>query len=161
MVPIQRKRSPNLAWQGNRIKKVAPGHRHSEMTKPRSDRSLKLRAIVYALGAFVILHVLLLVAARAIAGNPERIETIVPMLNVAAYLIYLIAGFIAGVMARAAPILHGVTAGFFAALIAIVFFGAAESNLPAVGILIANGIIFGGIGGACSLPFVRDERRDA
>lgn len=127
------------------------------MTEPRPNRSLKLRAIVYALVAFAILHVLLLVAARAIAGNPERIETIVPILNVAAYFIYLIAGFIAGAIAKAAPILHGVTAGLFASLIAIVFFGATESNLPAVAILIANGIIFGGIGGACSLPFVRDE----
>lgn len=131
------------------------------MTKLRSDRSLKLRAIVYALVAFAILHVLLLVAARAIAGNPERIATVVPILNVAAYLIYLIAGFIAGAMAKASPILHGVTAGFFAALIALAFFGAVESNLPAVGILIANGIIFGGIGGACSLPFARDEPRHA
>lgn len=131
------------------------------MTEPRPNRSLKLRAIVYALVAFAILHVLLLVAARSIAGDPERIETMVPILNVAAYLIYLIAGFIAGAMAKAAAILHGVTAGFFASLIAIVFFGATEANLPAVAILIANGIIFGGIGGACSLPFAREEPRDA
>jgi ACR3 family arsenite efflux pump ArsB len=127
------------------------------MTEPRFDRTLKLRAIVYALVTFAILHVLLLLAARAIAGNPERIATVVPLLNVAAYLIYLVAGFIAGVFARAAPILHGVAAGFFASLIAIVFFGATESNLPAVAILIANGIIFGGIGGACSLLCAREE----
>ncbi len=121
------------------------------MTQPGPDRALKLRAIVIALTVFVVLHVLLLFAARALAATPERIATIVPILNAAAYLIYLIAGFVAGAFARSAPIMHGITAGFFAALIAIIFFGAAEADFAAVAILIANGLIFGGIGGASSL----------
>ncbi len=121
------------------------------MTESRPDRALKLRAILMALAVFVVLHVLLLFAARALAATPERIATVVPYLNAAAYLIYLIAGFVAGAFARSAPILHGVTAGIFAALIAVVFFGAAEADFAAVAILIANGLIFGGIGGASSL----------
>jgi sugar phosphate permease len=121
------------------------------MTQSRPDRALKLRAILIALAVFVVLHVLLLFAARALAATPERIATIIPILNAAAYLIYLIAGFVAGALARSAPILHGITTGLFAALIAIVFFGAAEADFAAVAILIANGLIFGGIGGASSL----------
>lgn len=121
------------------------------MTQSRPDRSLKLRAIVIALLVFVVLHILLLLAARAIAATPERIATLIPMLNVAAYLIYLIAGFVAGAFARNAPILHGVTAGFFAALTAVLFFSDTGANLAAVAILFANGLIFGGIGGTCSL----------
>jgi sugar phosphate permease len=121
------------------------------MTQSPPDRALKLRAILLALAVFVVLHVLLLFAARALAATPERIATIVPILNAAAYLIYLIAGFVAGAFARSAPILHGITAGLIAALIAIIFFGAAEADLAAVAILFANGLIFGGIGGASSL----------
>jgi hypothetical protein len=121
------------------------------VTPSRPDRSLKLRAILIALTVFVVLHVLLLLAARALAATPERIATIVPILNAAAYLIYLITGFVAGAFARSTPILHGIAAGFFAALIAIIFFGAAEATFAAVAILIANGLIFGGIGGASSL----------
>jgi hypothetical protein len=71
-----------------------------ESSKP--DRSLKLHAIVVALTAFVVLHALLLLAARTTATTPERIATVAPMLNVAAYLVYLAAGFIAGVSARVA-----------------------------------------------------------
>ena len=127
------------------------------MTQSRPDRTLKLRAILIGLAVFVVLHVLLLVAARALAATPERIATVVPYLNAAAYLIYLIAGFVAGAFARAAPILHGVTAGFFAAFIAIVFFGAAEADFAAVAILIANGLIFGGIGGASSLLLAGEQ----
>lgn len=121
------------------------------MTPTSSDRALRLRAILIALAVFVVLHVLLLFAARALAATPERIATIVPILNAAAYLIYLIAGFVAGAFVRSAPILHGIVTGLFAALIAIIFFGAAEADLAAVAILVANGLIFGGIGGASSL----------
>ena len=121
------------------------------MTQAPPDRALKLRAIIIALSVFVVLHVLLLFAARALAATPERIATIVPILNAAAYLIYLVAGFVAGAFARSAPILHGVATGLIAAVIAIVFFGAAEADFTAVAILIANGLIFGGIGGASSL----------
>lgn len=120
------------------------------MTHSPPDRALKLRAILIALAVFVVLHVLLLFAARALAATPERIATVVPFLNAAAYLIYLITGFVSGAFARSAPILHGVTAGFFAAIVAIIFFGAAEADFAAVAILFANGLIFGGIGGASS-----------
>ncbi len=130
------------------------------MTHSRPDRSLKLRAIVLALVTFVVLHVLLLVAARALAATPERAATLVPILNVAAYLIYLIAGFVAGAFAKAAAILHGVTAGFFAALIATVFFGSTETAAAAIAVLIANGVIFGGIGGACSLLLAGEDPKE-
>jgi sugar phosphate permease len=131
------------------------------MTQHHSDRPLKLRAIVIALAVFVVLHVLLLAAARAIASTPERIATIVPILNAAAYLIYLVAGFVAGAFARSAPILHGITAGIFASLIAIFFFGATEATAAAVAILIANGVIFGGIGGACSLLLAGEKPEES
>jgi len=121
------------------------------MTPTPPDRALRLSAIIIALTVFVLLHVLLLFAARALAATPERIATIVPILNAAAYLIYLIAGFVAGAIARSSPILHGITTGLFATLIAIIFFGAVEAEFAAVAILIANGLIFGGIGGASSL----------
>ena len=130
------------------------------MTPTPPDRALRLSAIIIALTVFVLLHVLLLFAARALAATPERIATIVPILNAAAYLIYLIAGFVAGAFARSAPIIHGVAAGFFAALIAIIFFGATEADLAAIAILIANGIIFGGIGGACSLLLAGEKPKE-
>lgn len=127
------------------------------MTQSPSDRALKLRAILIALAVFVVLNLLLLLAARALAATPERIATIVPLLNAAAYLIYLITGFVAGAFARSAPILHGVTAGIFASLIAIVFFGAAEATSAAVAILIVNGLIFGGMGGASALLLAGEQ----
>jgi hypothetical protein len=123
-------------------------------------RTLKLRAIVIALVVFTILHVLLLVAARTLLTTPDRVATIVPILNAAAYLIYLVAGLIAGGTAKNAPVLHGVAAGFSAAIIAIIFFGSTQGDLLAVAVLIANGVIFGGIGGACSLLFARDARNE-
>lgn len=128
------------------------------MTRP--DRSLKLRAIVIALVVFAVLHMLLLVAARSFSETPERIATVAPMLNVAAYLIYLVAGFIAGAFAKNAPVLHGVTVGFFAAIVAIVFFRADQRDFFSVAVLVANGVIFGGIGGTCSLLLTRDARKD-
>lgn len=119
------------------------------------------KAILVALVVFTILHVLLLVAARNLLTTPDRVATLVPILNAAAYLIYLVAGLIAGGSAKNAPVLHGVATGFLAAIIAIVFFGSTKGDLFAVAVLIANGIIFGGIGGACSLLFAREPRRDA
>lgn len=118
-------------------------------------------SILAALAVFTILHVLLLVAARNLLTTPDRVATVVPILNAAAYLIYLVAGLIAGGSAKNAPVLHGVATGFLAAIIAIVFFGSTEGDLFAVAVLIANGLIFGGIGGACSLLFAKEPPTDA
>ncbi len=131
------------------------------MTQPRPDRSLKLRAIVIALVVFAVLHALLLVGARALIVTPGRAATMAPILNVAAYFMYLIAGFTAGACARNAPILHGVTAGLFAAILAILFFGSSQADMLGSAVLIANGMIFGGIGGACSLFTSQETPKDA
>lgn len=127
------------------------------MTNPKADRTPKLRAIAIALVVFAILHVLLLLAVRESAGTPERIASVEPILNVAAYLIYMVAGFVAGAIAKAAPILHGVATGLFGAVIAAIFFAATERDLYVVAVLIANGIVLAGIGGACSLLIAKKE----
>ena len=119
------------------------------------------KAILVALVVFTILHMLLLVAARNLLTTPDRVAMVVPILNAAAYLIYLVTGLIAGGGAKNAPVLHGVAAGFFAAIIAIIFFGSTKGDLLAVAVLIANGLIFGGIGGACSLLFAKEPPTDA
>lgn len=131
------------------------------MAQPRPDRSLKLRAIVIALVVFAVLHALLLVGARVVVTTPERAASIAPYLNIAAYLMYLIAGFTAGASARTAPILHGVTTGLFAAILAILFFGSSQADMLGSAVLIANGMIFGGIGGACSLFTSQETPKDA
>ena len=130
------------------------------MAQLQSRLSLKLRAIVIALVVFTILHVLLLLAARTFAKSPEDAAAVMPMLNVAAYPVYLVTGLVAGINGRNAPILHGVVAGFLASIIAIVLFGSTEGDPVGVAILIANGVIFGGLGGTCSLLFVREARKD-
>ena len=123
--------------------------------------TLKLRAIVIALVVFTILHVLLLLAVRTFIRTPEDASTTLPILNAAAYLIYVVAGLVAGMNGRNAPILHSVAAGLFASMIAIVFFGSTKGNTVGVAVLVANGIIFGGMGGACSLLFVREPRKSS
>lgn len=114
-------------------------------------RTLKLRAIVIALVTFAVLHVVLLAATRALVTSPDRATTFVPLLNVAGFLLYVAVGFIAGGIARNAGVAHGIVAGLFASLVAILFFAAAEQSLMQMAVLAVNGLLFGGIGGACSM----------
>ena len=113
-------------------------------TSPR--RFLKLRVIVIALAVFAILHVLLMVAVRAFASTPERLAVAMPLLNVLAYVIYLIVGFIAALLRKSSPIMHGVFTGLVAAVIAVVFFSTTQRDFSGVVILLLNGVIFGGMG---------------
>ena len=119
---------------------------------------LKLRAIVIALAAFTIFHILLLVAARMVVGMPERVVTVATLLNVLAYVLYLATGFLAGLVARTAGVAHGVVSGFFAAAIAISFFQSEQRELLAAAVVALNGMILGGIGGAVSLLFARESK---
>ena len=121
------------------------------MTQSAPARTLQLRAIVIALVAFAVLHVVLLAATRALVTSPERATTFVPLLNVAGFLLYIATGFTAGAVARHANVAHGIVAGLFASLIAILFFASAEQSPMQMAVVAINGLLFGGMGGACSM----------
>lgn len=122
-----------------------------------TTRSPELRAYAIAIVLFVILHFLLLALGNSVAATATGVETWMPYINVLAYLLYILTGFVAGALARRRHVLNGMITGFLAAATAVLLFGAAPGfNLGTV-VLLLNGVIFGGMGGACSMMLGQEK----
>jgi sugar phosphate permease len=111
----------------------------------------ELRAYAIALVLFVILHFLLTALGNSVVASGPWGETWMPYLNVLAYTLYMVAGFVAGALTRRYHVLNGMVTGFLAGAIAVLLFGVGPSFNFGTVVLLLNGAIFGGVGGACSM----------
>jgi sugar phosphate permease len=96
----------------------------------------------------------------SVAVSPTRIQTWMPYLNVLAYAIYALVGFVAGAVARRHNVLNGAIAGILAVAIAVLAFGAAPGSWLGILVLFFNGAIIGGIGGTFSMVLGQRNPQD-
>jgi sugar phosphate permease len=111
----------------------------------------ELRAYAIAIALFVVLHFLLTALGNSVAASGPWGETWMPYLNVLAYVLYMVAGFVAGAVAKRYQVFNGMVTGVLAGAIAVFLFSVGPSFNFGTVVLLLNGAIFGGVGGACSM----------
>lgn len=116
-----------------------------------TTRPPELRAYAIALASFVILHLGLTALTDAVASTAAGIEAWMPWLNAAAYILYAVAGFVAGALTNRHHAVNGLVTGLLCAAIAALLFSVGPGLDLGIAILLLNGAIIGGVGGACSL----------
>lgn len=116
-----------------------------------TTRPPELRAYSIAITVFVILHLALTALTDSVATTAAGIQAWMPYLNAAAYLLYAVAGFVAGALTNRHHALNGLVTGFLCAAVAVLLFGVGPGPDLGTAILLLNGAIIGGVGGACSL----------
>lgn len=116
-----------------------------------SNRPPELRAYATATALFVILHLALTALTDSVATTAAGIEAWMPWLNAAAYILYAVAGFVAGALTNRHHAINGLIAGFLCAAVAALLFSVGPGPDFGITILLLNGAIIGGVGGACSL----------
>ena len=123
------------------------------------DRVLTRGLLGYAIGVatFAILQFVLTISANYIARTPPELERVLPWLNVMAYLFYVVAGFLAATLVRRRQIINGAVVGALAATIAMLLFHVSGGNVLGVAAVLINGVVLGGIGGACTLALRREK----
>jgi hypothetical protein len=115
-----------------------------------------VRAYFAATVVFAFLHGLLTVVGNQLSQDPPRfVESWQGPLIVLAYALYVVAGFVAGAIEGRRPVIHGIVAGVLSALVAVLVFRVALFDPFGVFALTANGLVLGGVGGACSMPLRR------
>ena len=120
----------------------------------------ELRAYVISVGLFAVLHFSLTIVSNYVAQSVTGVQSYIPWLNVLAYALYVIAGFVAAAIAKRRGIINGVIAGVLAAMTAILLFGVAGGDWFGVMVMTVNGGVLGGIGGAFFLVLSR-KKEDA
>jgi sugar phosphate permease len=116
-----------------------------------TNRPPELRAYAIAIASFVILHLALTALTDAVATTAAGIEAWMPYLNAAAYVLYAVAGFVAGALTNRHHAINGLITGLLCATIAALLFSVGPGPDFGITILLLNGAIIGGVGGACSL----------
>ena len=116
-----------------------------------------LRGYAIGLATFGVLQFALSQLANYIARTSSELEHVLPWLNVTAYLFYVVAGFLAAALIRRRKMVNGAAVGALAAAIAILLFHVSGANALGVVALLINGVVLGGIGGACALALERDK----
>ena len=116
-----------------------------------TTRPPELRAFAIAIASFVILHLALTALTDAVAATTAGIEAWMPWLNAAAYVLYAVAGFVAGALTNRHHAINGLVTGFLCATAAALLFSVGPGPDLGTAILLLNGAIIGGVGGACSL----------
>ena len=104
---------------------------------------------------FTVLFFVLTIASNSAATAEADLERYIPWINVTAYLLYVIAGFVAGIVAMRRAIVSGLIAGILAAATAILIFGVAWGDSFGIVATVANAGVLGGIGGACAMFLAR------
>ena len=116
---------------------------------------IEFRAFVIAIIVFTILQFILTLVSINVINTATDVQTLVPWINAVAYFLYVVTGFVVGVIAKRGEIVNGVIGGILAATTAILMLGVAGRDLfGAVALLIEGGIL-GGVGGACVLLLTR------
>ena len=110
-----------------------------------------MRAYAIAIASFIVLHLALTALTDAVATTAAGIGAWMPWLNAAAYILYAVAGFIAGALADRHHAINGLVTGFLCAAVAALLFSAGPGLDFGITVLLLNGAIIGGVGGACSL----------
>ena len=116
-----------------------------------TSRPPELRAYAIAIALFVILHLALTKLTDSVAMTAAGIQAWMPYLNALAYILFAVAGFVAGALTNRHHALNGLVTGFLAAAVAVLVFGVGPEPDFGTAILLLNGAIIGGVGGACSL----------
>jgi len=116
-----------------------------------TTRPPELRAYAIAISLFVILHLALTALTDSVATTAAGIRAWMPFLNAAAYILYAVAGFVAGALTNRHHALNGLVTGLFCAVVAVLLFGVGPGPYLGTAILLLNGAIIGGVGGGCSL----------
>jgi hypothetical protein len=116
---------------------------------------IELRAFAISVVVFGILFFALTTASNSAAITAEDLKGLLPWLNATAHLLYVVAGFVAGIVARRHTIVNGLIAGVLAAATAILIFGVTRGDSFGIVATVVNGGILGGIGGACAMFLTR------
>ena len=110
----------------------------------------KISAITIAVILFMALHYTLTYTANYIANNSDLYLKLLFWLNLLAYFLYVLSGFVANQLIKTKSIYIGFVTGIASALSSILIFGVGADLFGIFAILI-SGCILGGIGGALSL----------
>lgn len=121
------------------------------MTLMSTTRPPELRAYAIAIALFVILHLALTTLTDSVAKTAAGIQAWMPYLNALAYILYAVAGFVSGALTNRHHAMNGLVTGLLAAIVAAFLFGVGLDFGIGTGVLLLNGAIIGGVGGACSL----------
>ena len=108
----------------------------------------------------MLFHYLLHIGSNYLASHSENFISWMIVLNIASYGLYLLCGFIAGVIAKSCKFCVGCIAGLVAALVAIQVFGVGFGvHTAEYLIMLGWGSILGGIGGVLPQLFGRPVER--
>ncbi|MDQ2077940.1 hypothetical protein [Marinimicrobium sp. ABcell2] len=109
-----------------------------------------IQAISVSVVLFITLHFLLTLVSNYLSKNSSSFLTLLPWLNLLAYLLYLLTGFISSLLAKSRLIITGLAAGLLSAFIAVLAFGVGGDIFWGL-LTLAFGFILGGIGGGISM----------
>ena len=119
-----------------------------------------LRACIISVAVFIVLHTSFSIALHKWVGDGPHASRLL-FINVAAYGLYLVTGFLAGVIAGRHQVLLGTIAAFLAASVAVLVLRVGSGDAFGLFPVLVNGAVLGGIGGACSLVLMRHKTRKA
>ena len=114
----------------------------------------RVQVISIAVILFICLHYLLTLISNYLANNLSDFPVYLPWLNLTAYLLYLLIGFVASVLSKEQFIFVGLIAGLISALSAVLLFSVGGS-IYGVFVTLVSGLVLGGIGGGLSLIIKR------
>ncbi len=112
-------------------------------------------AISVALIIFICFHYFLTVGINYLANNSVSFPELLPWLNLIAYLLYILSGFVASILSDKKLILIGLVSGFLSATSAILIFSVANGELLGILITLCTGLVLGGVGGSILFFFRR------
>lgn len=92
-------------------------------------------------------------------NSAADVEKFLPWVNATAHFLYVIAGFVAGIIAKRRMIANGLIAGVLAAVTAILVFGVTWDDAFGIAATVITSGILGGIGGAFSMLLARQKER--
>ncbi len=108
---------------------------------------------------FAVLFFVVTTASKRIVNTAEDVETLLPWINATVYVLYVIAGFAAGMVAQRRLIINGLIAGVLAAATAIVVFGVTQGDAFGIAATAVTGGVLGGIGGAFSMLLAQQKEK--
>jgi hypothetical protein len=109
----------------------------------------KSQAIVIAVIVFMCLHYSLTLGSNYLANSSVNFPTLLPWLNLIAYILYVLSGFVASVLSKHKFVIVSLLAGFISAASAILIFGVG-GEVFGVFVTLASGLVLGGVGGGLS-----------
>jgi len=112
------------------------------------------QAVLISAALFICLFFLLTLGSNYLANNSQNFVVYLHWLNFVAYVLYILGGFVAGILLKQNKIIVGLVAGLISAVSAILMFGVAHEAFGIFATLV-SGLVLGGIGGGLSLLFKR------